>query len=280
MSDFPIKIFNARETENLPGIVYDEDKKQNLFSEDFQNLGAEITSIETILGTLPSGAYSTVRAWLEALDSKPSGGSVWYTGSGVPSDSVGNNGDFYLRSSNGAVYYKVSGSWGSSILIIKGVDGSNGQGVPVGGTAGQVLKKIDSANYNTEWGDGGSGGGSIVVDNGAGLHETSQGNLIISHNLGKVPKIIRIHTIENNPPTGNKASFCNGSWIDSSNKCVYMYDDGSQCHGSSRSDRCIYLWSAGGNVSAFIIDNVTDSSFRLFAAINNFDFNFTWDAEA
>lgn len=46
---FPTAIFTPRATENLPGIVYDPDQKQNMFSEDFQNLGAEITAVETYL---------------------------------------------------------------------------------------------------------------------------------------------------------------------------------------------------------------------------------------
>ena len=32
-----------------------------------------------------------------------------------------------------------------------GADGADGQGVPVGGTEGQVLAKIDGTDYNTEW---------------------------------------------------------------------------------------------------------------------------------
>jgi hypothetical protein len=32
-----------------------------------------------------------------------------------------------------------------------GPAGPPGQGVPVGGTTGQVLAKIDSTNYNTQW---------------------------------------------------------------------------------------------------------------------------------
>jgi len=32
-----------------------------------------------------------------------------------------------------------------------GTNGTNGQGVPTGGTAGQVLSKIDGTNYNTQW---------------------------------------------------------------------------------------------------------------------------------
>ena len=37
-----------------------------------------------------------------------------------------------------------------------GRDGTDGQGVPTGGTAGQVLSKVDATDYNTEWVDAGS----------------------------------------------------------------------------------------------------------------------------
>lgn len=43
----------------------------------------------------------------------------------------------------------------TTILIVSdvGVQGLPGQGVPVGGTTGQILSKIDGTNYNTEWRD-------------------------------------------------------------------------------------------------------------------------------
>lgn len=49
MAQFPNTVYSPRETENLPGIVYDPTNKQNMYSEDFQNLGAEIEAIETQL---------------------------------------------------------------------------------------------------------------------------------------------------------------------------------------------------------------------------------------
>lgn len=70
---FPSDIYTPRATENLPGIVYDATKKQNLFSEDFQNLGGEINAIESTLGENPQGAYATVLAWLTALASAITG---------------------------------------------------------------------------------------------------------------------------------------------------------------------------------------------------------------
>lgn len=50
MAQFPDNIYTPRETENLPGIVYDPTNKQNMYSEDFQNLGGEIEAIEEALG--------------------------------------------------------------------------------------------------------------------------------------------------------------------------------------------------------------------------------------
>lgn len=38
----------------------------------------------------------------------------------------------------------------------------SGQGVPAGGTAGQVLAKVDGTDYNTEWIDAPGGGGEIT----------------------------------------------------------------------------------------------------------------------
>jgi len=37
------------------------------------------------------------------------------------------------------------------LLAAEGTNGTNGQGVPTGGTANQVLAKIDGTNYNTDW---------------------------------------------------------------------------------------------------------------------------------
>jgi len=38
-------------------------------------------------------------------------GATWLTGSGVPSDGIGNNNDLYLRTDTGDVYKKVGGTW-------------------------------------------------------------------------------------------------------------------------------------------------------------------------
>jgi hypothetical protein len=51
----------------------------------------------------------------------------------------------------------------------RGPQGAAGVGVPAGGTAGQVLAKINSTDYNTEWVTGGGGGGDVAIEDVTGL---------------------------------------------------------------------------------------------------------------
>lgn len=57
-----------------------------------------------------------------------------------------------------------SGTSNAAVLNFGIPKGEDGQGVPTGGTTGQVLKKKSGTDYDTEWGDesGGSGGGGGV----------------------------------------------------------------------------------------------------------------------
>ena len=48
-----------------------------------------------------------------------------------------------------------------------GQTGPAGQGVPSGGTTGQVLKKASNSNYDTVWADESGGGGETVIDLGS-----------------------------------------------------------------------------------------------------------------
>lgn len=68
-----------------------------------------------------------------------------------PQGPAGSNGSNGINGTNG-----TNGTNG-----IDGTDGADGVGVPAGGTAGQVLSKIDSTNYNTQWVDQSSGGSDI-----------------------------------------------------------------------------------------------------------------------
>lgn len=77
-------------------------------------------------------------------------GAVWRVGAGAPSDATGVNGDFYLRSSNGDVYERASGTY-SVVANIKGATGATG-------SAG-----ADGATGAT--GSTGAAGPSTVADN-------------------------------------------------------------------------------------------------------------------
>jgi hypothetical protein len=58
-------------------------------------------------------------------------GATWRNGTGVPSSSLGSNGDFYLNLANSDVYNKISGSW---VLVanIRGATGATGATGPQG----------------------------------------------------------------------------------------------------------------------------------------------------
>lgn len=76
---------------------------------------------------LPEGADKYIK-WnllgtaLEAVYGTPPI-STWLHGTGVPSDSLGINGDFYIHTATSDIYYKSSGTWGAPIANIMGPEG-------------------------------------------------------------------------------------------------------------------------------------------------------------
>lgn len=64
---YPDDIFLQRDIENVPGVEFDATKQHQIFAEDYQDLGGEITVIESILGTNPNGDFPTVKEWLQNL---------------------------------------------------------------------------------------------------------------------------------------------------------------------------------------------------------------------
>lgn len=89
--------------------------------------------------------------------------NAWLTGTADPSAGTGVDGDWYLTSTTGKILQKVAGSWVTRITTIIGAQGAQGiqgvagaagaagQGVPTGGTTGQVLRKTSNTNFATEW---------------------------------------------------------------------------------------------------------------------------------
>lgn len=74
-----------------------------------------------------------------------------------------------------------SGTISSWNLCVGGNLGSAGQGVPTGGTTGQVLSKIDGTNYNTQWVTPSAGGATVLVNANSTVAQTFPigGNMVI-----------------------------------------------------------------------------------------------------
>ena len=139
-----------------------------------------LVSLEIGGGTVVSGNMATIN-WANGpyfikTETDPTGGSS-YTITGTSQ----------LLSASYALYAKTSGSsipgpagpMGPQGLTgpqgSAGTPGANGQGVPVGGTTGQVLSKIDGTDYNTQWVTP-SGGTSLPAQTGnAGKVLTTDG---------------------------------------------------------------------------------------------------------
>ena len=55
-------------------------------------------------------------------------GKTWYNGNGVPSNSIGIEGDFYMDTTNSVYYVKGASTWGTGISLVgaTGADGTDG----------------------------------------------------------------------------------------------------------------------------------------------------------
>lgn len=79
----------------------------------------------------------------------------------------------------------------------------SGQGVPTGGTTGQVLAKIDGTDYNTEWVDQSSGGGGssyqvlrVELNSQLDINSSTSGFTLTFNLLGIVLNILTGSTVQ------------------------------------------------------------------------------------
>lgn len=111
----------------------------------------------------------------------------------IPTPSTGKN-TLFFDVAVGEPSYKDDAGTVTSLV------GIPGPGVPTGGTAGQVLKKIDGTDYNTQWGAGGgdvvgpasSTGDRIAVFDGATGKLLKDGGKTIAGTIAdaRAPKVI------------------------------------------------------------------------------------------
>ena len=108
----------------------------------------------------------------------------------------------FVEDATGEPSYKDDTGTVTSLKGAVGAPGAAGQGVPAGGTAGQVLRKIDGTAYNTEWATP-AGGGDVVgpassVSDRVALFDGTTGKLL--KDGGKT--IAEIKQIEQNSQSG------------------------------------------------------------------------------
>jgi hypothetical protein len=114
-----------------------------------------------------------------AIAAAAAAGTMWYSGAAVPANTLGNDGDFYLRT-NGDVHTKSGGTWGASIMSLKstapGPTGSTGATGAVGPAGGGVAGG-GSAGYVAAWATPTTLGNGPIGDAGSG-------NLFLGGNVG------------------------------------------------------------------------------------------------
>ena len=181
-------------------------------------------AIDTVTGDLFQKISDTT--WQVARSLIGPRGTIWTSGTGAPDNNNGQLNDWYLNDANGDVYEKTGestwtlrdnltgptgpqgaqgpqGATGAQgpqgIQGVKGdtgdtgpqgpagEDGEDGIGIPAGGAAGYVLKKVSGADYDVGWqaetGGGGGGGGDVTgptsaTDNAIVRFDGTTGELI------------------------------------------------------------------------------------------------------
>ena len=164
-----------------------------------------LVSLEIGGGTVVSGNMATIN-WANGpyfikTETDPTGGSS-YTITGTSQ----------LLSAPYALYAKTSGSstpgpagpMGPQGLTgpqgPAGTPGANGQGVPVGGTTGQVLAKVDATDYNTQWVTPSAGGSGASVQLFANKVGGSSETLPVATSTS--PTTIVFNNVLNSPTLG------------------------------------------------------------------------------
>lgn len=127
-----------------------------------------------------------------------------------------------------------------------GADGADGQGVPVGGTAGQVLEKIDGTDYNTQWATP-SGGGSSGLLSVAKAFTSSAGT-----SLDDVEAAIGWNATTFN--TGSDVSVSGSTWT-IANAGTYEFGMWLMCDNGNRTELQIRTYLNGVEQTAERVGN-------------------------
>ncbi len=113
--------------------------------------GLDVSGATTASSFVKTGG--TAAEFLMADGSVSAGGGGSLEVSQTPPSSP-SEGDIWYNSQTGQTFVYYDSYWVENIAGVagpQGATGATGAGVPTGGTAGQVLAKVDSDNYDTQW---------------------------------------------------------------------------------------------------------------------------------
>lgn len=155
--------------------------------------------------------------------------SILHSVIGAPSDTLGNDGDYAIDT-----YYKMfygpktNSLWPVGFSMVgptgaTGAAGADGVGIPSGGTAGQVLAKIDGTDYNSQWVNSitcitdttsASPDYSLAVGEVAKITYSSSTSVALNIATvadGEYELILRANTLPSSPTNGNVALRANNT---------------------------------------------------------------------
>ena len=175
----------------------------------------------------------------------------------------GTDGDFYINTATNFIFGpKAAGVWPAGVSLVgptgpAGADGVDGAGVPTGGTAGQLLTKIDGTDFNAQWDDapvalpsGGSAGQILAKI------DATDGNAewIDNNGSGATPPPGAVETVIYDAPLSNIGS-AGQIWDLSAYDEVRINvqdQDGDALYGQFSSDGVTFLTAAGDYERAYV----------------------------
>ena len=134
-----------------------------------------------------------------------------------------------------------------------GTNGSNGQGVPTGGTASQVLTKIDGTNYNTQWVTPSAAGGPSLQ---LLATKTSGSQTLARANVTNTGDLVTFNNVVTTPTSGSYSTSTNA--YTASVAGLYYIQASSRCEdnasATSTTNQYLYVDINGGSLSS--VNNV------------------------
>lgn len=157
MANYPNDYYTPREKENWPGVIFDPEKKNIIFKEDFDSLEEEIKAIEQELGLNLKGDYENLKQRIENDESNiEKKAETFLDLEDTPENYTGNAGKTLIvnNEETGLVFADLpSGGGGDSVVVALPGEGY-GSGTltdtnyPGNGVSTQAIRFQNNTNQN------------------------------------------------------------------------------------------------------------------------------------